>query len=89
MGENLRPRAGLDDVERAGRAGLSSLSLGARIVEHRHIEFAVGIKRTGIAFLDAELDLRHDVARVRIYAAEIAFLGDQIDRIAGQNGRAG
>ncbi len=83
--------AGFDDVKRTRRAGLGAFAaaLAGGIVEHRHVEFAIGVERTGIALLDANLELPFDLAGVGVYSTEIAFLGDDINRVAGQNGRTG
>ena len=92
MRENFPPaNARPDDVERAFAAGglLAAVLVLAGFVQDRHVQFAVGINRAGVALLDAELQSPKNFSAVRVDGGQVADLAGEINGIAGEDGRAG
>jgi len=87
VAQDLRLFSRLDYIESAGSSSLTrSRAFAGRVIEHRHIQFAVGIQRARIALFDAEFELPENSAFISVHRAEIAFLRDDINRVARQNG---
>ena len=89
--ENLAAgRARLDDVKGAPAAGgfIATLLLLARLVEDRHIQFAVRIDGASVALLDPELEFPKDFSALGVDGGEVADFAGQIDGVAGKDRRA-
>ena len=78
--------ARLDDIERSGCAGFAALALAGGIIQHRDVNLAVREDRAGIALFDTDLQFPKHIAVVHIDAAKIAFLTDDIDFVADEDG---
>ena len=87
MAENLPFLvARLDDVKRAGRARIAFARTFARgVVEHRHVELAVGVDEAGVALLDAQPHAPKNLPVVHVHAAEVALLRDDIHAVTDEN----
>src|SRR5262245_51072245 len=79
--------AGLDDVKGTAGCCFFAFTLGARIVEDRGVNLAVGVERTSVALLPSQFVTPKDFSAVHIDPREIALLRNDANAITHQNRR--